>query len=122
MEHQKEFEQLFRQHYEDCIRFAYSLIKNTADAEEVVQEVFLKLWQKREDINIQTSAKAYLFTSIRNKVYEVHRKKLTKPDILSDTDYPVHLASSDIRVENKELQLAIHDAINFHIWGKIPRL
>ncbi|MBK7884165.1 MAG: RNA polymerase sigma-70 factor [Chitinophagaceae bacterium] len=111
MKNQIEFEQLFRSHYADCVRFAYSFMKNTADAEEVVQDVFLKLWEKKATIDIQTSPKAYLFTAIRNKAYEYHRKKTSSPGMLPEEYLPGNLSVNESHIENKQLETSLQEAI-----------
>ncbi len=60
------FENLFRQYYDDLCNYACSIIQNPDESEEVVQDVFLNLWDKRQKNNIHTSIKAYLYTSVRN--------------------------------------------------------
>lgn len=112
MVYQNEFEELFRLYYQDCIRFAYSFMKNTTDSEEIVQEVFLKLWQKRDAIEIQTSAKGYLMAAIRNKAYEHLRKLTTMPKFLPEDNVPDHLSVNELHFENKQLDIALKQAVN----------
>jgi RNA polymerase sigma-70 factor (ECF subfamily) len=107
-----QFEQLYRLYYEDCIRFAYSFMKETADAEEVVQEVFLKLWQKKDEINIETSPKGYLLTAVRNKAYEYFRKKASSPKVIAEEYAPASLSVNELHFENKELDISIKQAIS----------
>jgi len=61
------FETLFRIWYEPLCRYAFSLLKDEAQAEEIVQEVFIKVWEKRLELGIQTSIKAYLYRSVHNR-------------------------------------------------------
>ncbi len=71
-----EFESLFRSFYVSLVRYAKTLIKDQDTAEEVVQELFVRLWQEREKINIESSLNAYLFRSVHNRClhYIDHRK------------------------------------------------
>lgn len=117
MYNDKDFEQFFKSHYNDCLKFAYNLVNNNqADAEEIVQDVFLKIWEKREEINIQSSLKAYLFISIRNKAYEFHRKRKVLPNIISDDLIPNNLPSNKWYEEDrgrvKELESALNSALS----------
>jgi RNA polymerase sigma-70 factor (family 1) len=51
-----------------------SLVKDGLTAEELVQDIFSRIWQKRATIQIDTSFGAYLFTASRNRVYDFFRK------------------------------------------------
>ncbi len=46
--------------------YACTLLSNEADAEEIVQTVFLKLWEKRQLLTVETSVKAYLYRAVHN--------------------------------------------------------
>lgn len=61
------FEKLFRQYYEGLHRFIWGYVQSKAVAEELVQDVFLSIWENREQITIRHSVKAYLFKMARNK-------------------------------------------------------
>src|SRR5690606_15903029 len=58
------FEDLFKNNYKTLHAYACSFLKDTDMAEEIVQTVFLKLWEKREQLDIHTSAKAYLYRAV----------------------------------------------------------
>ncbi len=55
--------------------FAMSYLKNEAEAQEIVQEVFLKLWHNRQNIKEDTSLQSYLFTIAFNAVKKSFLKK-----------------------------------------------
>ncbi|MCP4521232.1 MAG: RNA polymerase sigma-70 factor [Cytophagales bacterium] len=60
------FEEIFNQHYTIFTRFAITIVHQGEIAEEIVQDVFVNLWEKRENLSIETNLKAYLFTAVRN--------------------------------------------------------
>lgn len=60
------FEMLFRTHYPSLCRFAHTYLKNPDWAEEVVQAAFIGIWEKKAEIHIDTSIKAYLYRTVRN--------------------------------------------------------
>ena len=60
------YEQLFKQHYTALVRFARDIVKDTDTAEDMVQEVFVKIWERKENIIITTSLKAYLYMAVKN--------------------------------------------------------
>jgi|SRR5664280_280613 len=62
-----EFESLFRSSYVSLVRYAKSIIKDHDSAEEIVQDLFFRLWQNRENITIESSLNGYLFRAVHNK-------------------------------------------------------
>jgi RNA polymerase sigma-70 factor (ECF subfamily) len=59
-------EELFRLYYTPLVRFAYQKVQSSDVAEDLVQEVFFKLWNQRDSIRITTSLKSYLYTATKN--------------------------------------------------------
>lgn len=56
----------FKSYYQSLCSYAWSYLKDTEEAEEVVQNTFVSIWEKRDSLNIQTSAKSYLYAMVRN--------------------------------------------------------
>lgn len=111
-------ERAFNKLYSTCFRPIYrrifSLVKDEAIADELVQDLFLKLWQNREDIDPQRSFEAYLFTIAQHLVYDHFRriaknKRLAARLLLNATDYYLH---SDILLETKESRELLQKAID----------
>ncbi len=61
------FEALFRLHYRALCGFAMSYVKDAEQSEDLVQDLFFRIWLDREKLTITTSIKAYLYTSVRNR-------------------------------------------------------
>jgi RNA polymerase sigma-70 factor (ECF subfamily) len=62
-----QFELLFRSSYVSLVRYAKTLIKDHDTAEEIVQDLFFRLWKDKEKLNIESSLNGYLFRSVHNK-------------------------------------------------------
>lgn len=60
------FELIFRKYYVRLCGFANKFIANQAEAEEIVQEVFLNIWSKRDRLKLDNEIKPYLFKSVQN--------------------------------------------------------
>lgn len=60
-----EFEVFFKEHYADLCGYAYKLIGDRFEAEDIVQQFFIRIWDKREDFHI-ASFPSYAHRSIRN--------------------------------------------------------
>ena len=71
-------ETLFLAHYEALHRYAFSILKDTDEAGDMVQSVFLKLLEKQDNLNIETSAKAYLFRSVYHQCINHIKKEAAK--------------------------------------------
>lgn len=61
------FETLFYRYYSQLCVFSNSYVKSLDIARDVVQEVFIKIWDNRENFYINQSLKAYLFMAVRNQ-------------------------------------------------------
>jgi RNA polymerase sigma-70 factor, ECF subfamily len=61
------FELLFRQYYQMLCSYAYRFVNDADTAEEIVQDLFYKIWEKRSEIQINTSEKSYLYSAVHNR-------------------------------------------------------
>ena len=59
-------EQLFRTHYASLCRAVYPIVRDQATAEDIVQDVFLKVWRNRTTLDTDQPVKAYLFRAAIN--------------------------------------------------------
>src|SRR5512133_2725673 len=62
-----QFESLFRSSYVSLVRYAMTIIRDHDTAEEIVQELFFRLWQDKEKLKIESSLNGYLFRSVHNR-------------------------------------------------------
>jgi RNA polymerase sigma-70 factor, ECF subfamily len=99
----RSFEILFRQYYQMLCGYALKFLNDTDSAEEIVQDLFFRLWEKREELIITTSMKSYLFSAVHNRClrYLEHRNVETKyrnyfltqePEIDSEPEYQQNLS------------------------------
>jgi RNA polymerase sigma-70 factor (ECF subfamily) len=61
------FRQVFDTCYENLCRYAFTILKEFDQAEDVVQSILMKLWERREDLDIKTSVRSYLFRAVYNQ-------------------------------------------------------
>ena len=59
------FRQIYSLHWSVLYKYAYNIIRNKDVCEEIVQETFFSLWNKREELQITHSLQAYLFTAVK---------------------------------------------------------
>ncbi len=70
----RSFKFIYRHYYNPLLFFARKYMHDLNEAEEVISEVFLKLWYRRKDISINSSFQSYLYASVRNKCLDFIRK------------------------------------------------
>ncbi|WP_216823403.1 RNA polymerase sigma factor [Niastella vici] len=68
------FDQLYSLYSERLFVNLLKLVKHPETAEEILQDIFIVVWEKRNTIDIHTSIRAYLFRIGENKVYDFYRK------------------------------------------------
>ncbi|QQL50469.1 RNA polymerase sigma-70 factor [Mucilaginibacter ginkgonis] len=68
------FQELYNRYWRTLYNDAYKRLKDKQLCEEVVQEVFINLWQKREGIQINSTVGGYLHTAVSNLVIDFFRK------------------------------------------------
>jgi len=76
----KSYESLFRSSFASLTRYAYSIVRDHDTAEEIVQDLFFRLWKDREKLTIESSLNGYLFKSVYNRSihYLDHKKVMAK--------------------------------------------
>ena len=93
-------ETLFNRYYPALCRFSSIYIKDYNKAEELIADLFMRLWNKRNDLEVK-SVKKYLFTSAKNLSFnEIQRAKLT---MLSLNDHEDTLQYPDGHLNPQEL-------------------
>lgn len=107
------FEQIFRTYYTDLCKFCLKYVRDEQIAEEIVQEVFINIWERRSSLTITTSIKSYLFTAIRNRSFNYLKLQLPKEQKKVDLD-GVGFIEEDSREQEMimdELREYVNDAI-----------
>ncbi|WP_349318654.1 RNA polymerase sigma-70 factor [Chitinophaga sp. MM2321] len=111
---QTAFQQLYESFFYQLYQFAYSYVQSKEIAEEVVHDVFLRLWQQRETLETIENISVYLYVSVRNAACNSLRKKKTGLLIPID-ELPQQQLQLSINPEsvliNRELQARIREAV-----------
>lgn len=87
--------QLYARYSERLYRFAIGYLKSEAETLDVVQEVFIRLWDKRATIKAETNIESYLFTIAKNTIISTFRKKASEKEYLEYLKVKVVKNSSD---------------------------
>jgi RNA polymerase sigma-70 factor (ECF subfamily) len=70
------FDELFNEYCSTIFHFAVSILKSKEEAEEVVQNTFLIVWEKRQSIDYRQSFKSFIFTIAHNITIDTFRRKI----------------------------------------------
>ena len=99
----REFKQRFMPHYKLLYRVAYQMTGNAQDAEDLLQDLYLKLWQKRDGLPDEAMKEAYLVKMIRNLFLEQRRiKRLDTSVELKEAYSPPDDQSLDHQIDAKD--------------------
>ncbi len=109
------FDALFRAYYEPLCNYACAMTHGDMDeAEDIVQDRFFKIWEKRAELTIQYSIKAYLYKMVYNACLNRVRDEKTR------TKYKVHNAT--FLEENPVLQLDLTSEVQTNVQKAIAAL
>lgn len=93
---------------------AYKRLKNREEAKDIIQELFITIWERRSEIELKSNLSAYLYTSIRNRVLKVISHKQVESSYIISLQNSIEkgYASTDYLVREKELIDIIEKEIN----------
>jgi RNA polymerase sigma-70 factor (family 1) len=111
------FSIIFKTYYLNLVLFAGTFLKDRQAAEEIVQDVFIRLWENRESVMITSSLRSLLLKSIQNKCIDTIRHLKIVEDYQSKLqNYPLLLENN---TENYVLYSELEDDLKKAL-GKIP--
>ncbi len=105
--------------YNPLCNFAFKYLGDEEASEDVVQEVFVHLWEKRKKLEINSSLKSYLFSSVKNKSIEKLRRLKVEKKYLQSSDVPL-FTETNVDFED-EMQKAILKDNIYQSVDKLPK-
>lgn len=107
------FEQVFKTYFKNLHAYACTILKDEISAEEIVQNVFFKLWERNDTISINGSVAAYLYRAVHNESLNYIKHEKVK------SSHQMHVAYSmknqtepaSKKLSAKELQQKINEAL-----------
>ncbi len=118
----QEFETIYVTHHSRMLRFAQEYVNSKEDAENIVHDIFLELWDNKSNLLVHTNIFSFLFTSVKNRCIDFLRHKTTveksKSQILYETNnlFKFNLESleaiDDKVFSEQNIEEIIQDAIN----------
>lgn len=105
---EREFELLFKQYYSPCMNFAMIYLKDVNRSQDVVQEVFLKLWERKNSLSLDNPG-GYLYRAVKNRSIDTLRKN--NPTISLDEVNAKNLSEEQKIFDNFVLKERIYNSI-----------
>jgi len=100
------FTKLYNYYKEPGIRFSMSIIKDEEEAENMLHEVFIKIWNRRDQINPELNFNSYLFTCLRNMAFD-HLKKMERSQTLQQQYMKLMEESYDATPDTEEAKIVL---------------
>lgn len=106
------FEQVFHAYYKALAAYARTILKDSDDAEDMVQQVFITVWEKRRAMEIHTSLRALLYRSVHNACLNRIRQQQVRSGYAREAIL-LHRedGASEDHMQQKELQQKIELAM-----------
>ncbi|WPU97530.1 RNA polymerase sigma-70 factor [Mucilaginibacter sp. cycad4] len=104
---------IYRRYWASLFKAAYNILKDRQACEDIIQELFIKLWDCRAEVEITISLKAYLYASVRYGVYrQIRTGTPVRSEIFDDLIERLHTPATHNSIEHKELLLQINQVID----------
>lgn len=108
----KAFEMVFVAYFDKVKYFVERIIRSEDEAEELAQDIFVKLWVNRKAIDIQKSFSGFLFTMAHNASFNYLKHKDVQNNYLSTNDLSEEVDSTEEMMYAKEIALLIEMTVN----------
>lgn len=107
----KWFKEIFDEHHDYIRNYLYYLSGDADLSDDLVQDVFLKIWEKRESVK-KESILPFLFTIARHLYFKNHRRKAINLKFFSSWEEPANEVSAEYMMELKEFDQRLQVAIS----------
>jgi RNA polymerase sigma-70 factor (ECF subfamily) len=103
--------QLYKAHWQNLFLSAYNVLKDKKACEDIVQEIFVQLWVRRQTLDIRQSLATYLTTAVRYQVYHHIRKAARRVTVPEEQVAHRQTSGCDERLLQKDLHGRVHEAV-----------
>lgn len=112
------FETLFRAYYKRLHGFAYTYVRQSETAEDIIQTIFLRIWADRENSDPPGSVKQYLFAAVRNEALNILRHK----KVISDSEEEVIRSFEELKKVKEPYESADFEQYQKKVQQSIEKL
>ena len=106
------FRQVFNAYYEGLCQYAFTILRDMDDAEDIVQNMFLKIWEKRQTLIITHTLKSYLYKAVYHQCINQFDHRAVREKYQERRTYESSSGVQLPEVFPNELEESIVDAIN----------
>lgn len=110
---EKAFRKIYDHYFLDLFNVCLKRVSGKEDAEDIVYELFMELWNNREKIQIEKSLSAYLFTALKYKIIHFYKNRRLKEDYLQHNS----MTGGEVTTENNHSYNEVEDLIRTSIEG-----
>ena len=103
---------IYKKYWNQLYTSAFHMLQDQQACEDIIQDLFINLWNKREQIEIKASLKSYLFASVRYEVYRQVRHGSVRSDIFENIQDRLQTPSEYGNIEHRELLSQVNSIVN----------
>jgi len=106
------FDELYNRHWKFLFTASFNMLRDRDESLDICQAVFLWLWEHRNDLNIKTNLRGYLYSSVKYKIANFIRRGKIRESFFDELKQVDAEAFQENELELKELQLLITQLVN----------
>lgn len=108
------FAEIYQRYAKNLADFTASKLFNLEDAQDIIHDIFVKLWAERKQVNITSNLKTYLFTITRHRIIDKIRRNITREEYAAMLQSLTNVYQPNVeqQIAAKELQQIIENSLN----------
>lgn len=103
---------IYKKYWQPLFTSSYNILRDKQACEDIIQELFIRLWNNRQNIEITVSLKAYLYASMRYEVYRQIRTGAARGGIFDDLPERLQSPTTYGNIEYKELIAQVNSVVD----------
>lgn len=111
---EKAFRTLYDAYFNHLSAYIFKLCKSETATEEIVQDIFVKIWVNRASLRLMDTPEAYIFSMARNKTIDYLRRLSKESNLINVLEQQLSASNNDVeaKLDVEELRLLIEEALN----------
>jgi len=95
--------EIYSRYWQSLYISAFNVLKDSSACEDIVQDIFFQLWHKRKALEISTSLKAYLHTSVRYNVFRLIKTQKVRTELFEGIEERFFFNSAENKLKEREI-------------------